>query len=278
VRPFFDTDPEIDAPASEPIAFPGVSVGCVEAAATDFYQSSGLWLRRRLCCLETGCLSGCPTGCCPDECFAEACDARRFRLDLIGGYRFHRHLDAVVVAENLVTTGTGAVPTGTMFSIVDSFRASNEFNGGELGLVGEFQRGRWSVELLAKMALGNNHQYLQINGTTAITPPGQARQNYTGGLLALPTNIGTYVRDDFVVIPQFGIELGYQLSCTARAFVGYNIVYWDNVAHAADQINLRIDSRNIPPALPGGGPDPTFTFNQGDFWAQSLTVGLELRY
>ena len=274
VRPIYDT--QMSVAGSEPIAYPAVSVGFVDSRAADYYQSTGLWLRRSLLCMEAGYLAGC----CEDESTAEAGRSRRFRLDFVGGYRFHRFTDSVSVVEHTVTTAPPPpVATGTMFSVVDSFRASNEFNGGELGLVSQLKRGRWSFELTTKMAMGNNHQIVQISGSTAITTPGQATINYNGGLLALPTNIGTYIRNDFVVIPQCELEIGYQLTRGLRAYAGYNFLYWTDVTHAADQIDLNVDPRNIPPAVGGGGPEPAFTsFHRTSFWAQGFTAGFELRY
>ena len=100
----------------------------------------------------------------------------------------------------------------------------------------------------------------------------------SGGLLALDTNIGGYSLDRFVVIPEFGMQVGYQCTQRLRVFAGYDFLYWTWVARSADQINLNIDDRNIPPVKSGAGPDPTFTFNTTGFSAQGLRFGAEYRF
>ena len=48
------------------------------------------------------------------------------------------------------------------------------------------------------------------------------------------------------MIPELGLDLGYQVNCHWRAHLGYNILYWGCVSRAADQISLYVDPRNIP--------------------------------
>ena len=128
------------------------------------------------------------------------------------------------------------------------------------------------------MALGENSEVVHINGATTFIAPDGTITSYPGGLLALQTNIGNYSRNQFVVIPQFGTEIGYQITCCLRAFVGYDFLYWGQLARSADQINLNIDSNNIPPPLTPATNEPSFTFHNSSFWAQGIRVGAELRF
>lgn len=256
-RPYRNsTDPASPVWASQLVAYPGLREGDITVRAWEYFQGAGALLRRNLLVYECGC--GDPR-----------CDNHHSaRIDLIAGYRFYRLTDALSIDENLTYMGTGG-PIET-HRIGESFRATNEFNGAELGLVTEIHRGRWSLELLAKMALGANHRTLSIRGFD--------NDIHLGGLLALETNIGRHVDDDFVVIPQFGAEIGYQVCCGLRAFFGYNFLYWADVARAGDQVDLSVDPRNIPPVRPGGGSDPGVSFRHTEFWAQGLNLGLELRF
>ena len=68
-----------------------------------------------------------------------------------------------------------------------------------------------------QLALGNNTQRVRINGSTVITPPNQTSATSAGGLLAQPTNIGTYERSDFTAIPNLSMNLGYQWTCHLRS-------------------------------------------------------------
>ncbi len=278
-RPFFDVVNQIES--SQIIASPGSAVGDVTGEASDYFSSVGVRVRTNLFCFEPcdqpACYDCGDYASCGDACDYGACYNRNFRLDLIGGYRHYRLTSHLGIRENVTSTGPPNV-TGTMFNVLDDFRTTNEFNGGELGMVAQLNRGCWSVELLAAMMMGNTHRIVTINGSTDITVPGFDTINYSGGLLALPTNIGTFRDDRFVIIPQFGVELGYQVSCRLRAILGYNFIYWANVARAGDQIDLNVNPTQIPPGTLAGEARPRFEFQNADFWAQGLNVGFEYRF
>ncbi len=273
-RPFYDSVYQRET--SQAIAYPGLVSGDIDARATEYLQGAGLRLRHNLCCQEPCCCDDCcDDSCCGDSCCQPECSTR---VDLVGGYRYYRLEDRVAINEKLVATDPyGQVAAGTIFEVYDSFRTRNQFHGGEVGLIAEVERGRWSFEFLVMMALGNNYQTVTIDGGTGITSPGSETINYTGGLLALPSNIGRYSRNEFVVIPQFGLEVGYQLTCRLRAHVGYNFLYWVNVSRAAYAIDMDINPGQIPPSEETT-PPPSFAFTDSDFWAQGLNVGVEWNY
>ncbi len=287
-RPFFDviSGSEGAQLIAHPVTgAPGLGVvGTVTAHASDYFESVGVRMRRNLraytTCQSRDCIDfpGCPQ--CNE---ARACGrrTRTFRLDMIGGYRYYRLNDGVTISENTVLTEAhGVVPAGVVIDVRDSFHATNEFNGGELGLLADYRRGRWSMELLAKFALGNNRRTVLIDGRTVTmgAAPGDTPVVTQGGLLALPTNMGRHIRNDFTIIPQFGAELGYQLTHGMRFFAGYNLLYWSQTARAGDHIDTNVDQRNIPPPMAGATPSPAFTSRDTAFWAQGLNLGVELRY
>ena len=72
-----------------------------------------------------------------------------------------------------------------------------------------------------------------------------------GGILALPSNIGSYSRSVFGVIPEAGLTLGVQPINHVRLTAGYSFLYWNAVARPGDQIDPRVNRG----AIPG---DPTF--------------------
>jgi hypothetical protein len=193
------------------------------------------------------------------------------------GFRYYNLADFLGVTEDLMVTAPG--PTqGTTISVNDNFRTRNDFYGSEIGLRTQIYRGRWSFEVLTKVAMGNNHQTITINGQTATTPAGGPTTTYDAGILAGPTNSGIYQRDQFTVVPQLGLELGYQLSCHWRTYIGYDLLYWGTVAKAADQVDLNLDPRNFPPITQTGLPFPQFPGKTDSFWAQGFHLGLERRF
>ena len=222
-RPFFDTDTS-GLPGSrygqnaEAVAFPGKLAGRVTADASDYFESGGAHFRHNLCCWECcDCARTAAMRAARAPVTATAAAERAFRLDVIGGYRYYGLSDNVSVQEQLVTLAPLA--GGEQINITDTFRTRNFFNGSELGLIADYYHGRWSLEASAKMSMGWNHEVTFINGaTTLILPNGMVEvpppPPPNGGLLGLYTNNGSYSQEVFMVIPEFGMQIGYQL--TAR--------------------------------------------------------------
>jgi len=67
-----------------------------------------------------------------------------------------------------------------------------------------------------------------------------------GGLLALPSNIGTQTRNRFAVIPELGVKVGYQLTDHIRVYAGYNFLYASSVVRPGNQIDPVINRAQLP--------------------------------
>lgn len=202
------------------------------------------------------------------------CCGCNYYVDLIGGFRAYGLDDTLTIQEQLTVLRS----PGGAFGVTDRFSAFNRFYGGQIGAEAEFRRGKWFVNTKAMLALGDTHQSVTISGNTVISDPVNGAVNNTGGLLALPSNIGTHSRDVFTVIPNLGLNVGYQFTNHLRAYVGYNYIYWSSVARAGNQIDHVVNTNQLPPAVPGGPSRPAFQFNGTDFWAQGVNFGLEFRY
>ena len=148
------------------------------------------------------------------------------RLDLVGGYRFLRYQDGVQISDSSTTSG-GVLPV-TTFTSIDTFNADNQFHAGEIGLNAAYYRNRWSLDVLGKIALGNNHQVVNINGTNSVTALGTTITS-VGGLLAQPTNIGGYQRNEFAVLPELNVNIRYDLTQRMRLMAGYTLFYLNNM-------------------------------------------------
>ena len=166
--------------------------------------------------------------------------------------------------------------------VFDSFETRNQFYGGQVGARAEYRRGPWFLDLRGMVALGNTRQSVTINGGQAVTDANGTTTLFTGGLLALPTNIGRVTRDRFTVVPELTINVGWQVSPLMRIFVGYNFLFWSNVLRPGDQIDRVVDVTQIPnfrtTAMPTGLARPGVPLEGTSFWAQGLNFGLELRY
>src|SRR4029077_9191234 len=112
----------------------------------------------------------------------------------------------------VLPTALPPLVTGIMFTVVDQFTTQNNFYGPQIGLQGWWWRNRFFVNARGLLAVGDTNQQVTRIGTTIITPPGGAPTVANGGLLVQPTNSGTVNRDLFSVIPQVGLNVGFQLT------------------------------------------------------------------
>ena len=129
------------------------------------------------------------------------------------------------------------------------------------------------METNLKLALGNTHSRVEINGSTTT-----AANTFSGGLLALPSNMGVHNADQFSAIPELGATFGYDLTCHLRATVGYTFIYWGNVSRPGDQIDLDVSPSQFPGPGQTTATKPAFTQHTSYFWAQGLNVGLDYRF
>ena len=271
-RPFFNV--LRDEQDAELVAYPGIVAGSVGVAVDSELSSFALRYRRNLRCWPVmprgqygcdGCV-GCDAPCGP---------IGTRRLDATIGYRYLRLDDALLINERLGTLDTD---TPSNFNLTDVIGTRNEFNGAEFGVVYECCRGPWSVELLSRLSLGNSRRRVGAAGVTRTRAQGVEFSD-PGGLLALSSNIGNYSDDKFVAIPELGINLGYQLTKRMRFIFGYSILYWDRVARAGDQVDLRVNTDLLPPPLDTDGPAlPSLTFRDTSYWATGINLGLDCRW
>lgn len=270
-RPFFNVNPRnpttlASVPAREDaelVSFPGVLAGAVTVDGSSALHSAGARLVLNMCCKNFS--NPCGTPC------------RHYRrADLLLGYRYMRLRDGLAIQEDLTTLDN----TNQRFSILDQFRTENDFHGGEIGVLWQAQRHRWTVELMGKVALGNVHQVVAIDGATNITQVNGSSTRFPGGLLAQRTNSGRFERDAFGVIPEFGATLGFYVTQRLRLTGGYSFLYWGNVVRAGDQIDLDLNPDLLPPeAVPfTGASRPAFAFRETDFFAHGLNAGLDYRW
>ena len=234
------------------------SPGSIDVASSTQFQGSGVRVLRNVCLTDgcgTSCWDGCPV-------------TTGKRIDLIVGYRFYRLDDSLHITEEHLITTVERVG-------FDLFDSKNEFHGIDLGTQMQFRKGCWTLDLLSKVAVGNTTSVVTIDGFAL-----QAGQEQTprGSILAQTTNIGTHTTDEFTMVPELGIGLGYQINPCWRATAGYSLIYWCGVQRAGDQIDQHLNSELWPPraAQPEeAGLWPQFPGIGSDFWAQGLNFGLE---
>ena len=205
-----------------------------------------------------------------------------WHLDGLAGFRYMQLKESLSIAENLILlVPAGTLNAGDAIGLVDQFKTVNNFYGAQAGLAGEIRWGRFYVDMRGLIGVGVTHQRVDVTGQTQFfQPAGNLVSTQQGGLLALPTNIGGHTRTVFSVVPEVGLNVGYQLTDNLRIYVGYTVIVWTNVARPGQQIDRTINSNQLPtvagPGSLGGGPArPAFSFHETTFWAQGLNLGLE---
>ncbi|MEN6451763.1 MAG: BBP7 family outer membrane beta-barrel protein [Thermoguttaceae bacterium] len=206
-----------------------------------------------------------------------SCDEQ---IDGLIGYRYGRLTEKLAV--NSSTTIVSDVPPfadGTVIDVNDLFNTRNEFEGGEIGISAKSRYCRWSMELLGKLALGSMQSRSIVAGSTTTTPPSPASASTTtGGVLALPTNSGTFEQTGFAVMPELGLNLGYDITPRLKATCGYTFLYFSRVVRPADQIDTNLNPTQFSGGTLSGFPTPEPRFVLSDYWAQGLTFGIDYRF
>jgi putative beta barrel porin BBP7 len=255
-RPFLEITPEQLTPQPNAllIAYPGFVSGSAHITTSTECWGGEILVRKNVC----------------DDCC--------WRVDLLGGYRYLRLKERLHIDEVEINIGDETFPVGTRFDLTDRFDTLNQFHGGEIGLAVELRRCCWTLEVTGKVAVGVTSRRVDIDGSTVISFPGEDTVTHTGGFLALPSNIGRHEGSQFAVVPEVDIRLSYAVCENLRAFVGYTFIYWSDVARPGDQIDLVINSSQVPPGTLEGPARPEFRFKDSAFWLQGISLGLELRY
>jgi hypothetical protein len=268
-RPFFNTQTGLQDSAI--VAFPNYTLnfqggtflvnldGSVHVRTSNNVQSAGAGLRHLLWIDFTS----------------------QWRLDLVGGYRLFRADDSVTISDSFVTAGGPLAPT--TFASSDHFGASNVFNGGEIGVSSQYRLAqRLSMSATGKIALGDVHERVTITGANSISTLGSTLTS-SGGLLTQPSNIGTYTRDRFGILPEVQFNFRYDLTKNWRATIGYTAIWLNRVQRSGSAIDTTLNPSQINGGTLAGSPRPAFgnslfPWQDTSYWAQGMNLGLEFRW
>ena len=212
-----------------------------------------------------------------------------FRLRLLAGFRWLQLTENLVFATSspdVLTAGAPAAPDAT-FITEDKFDALNNFYSGQFGARAEYDFGRLSLAGTLKLALGWMDQQVKVNGLTTtndFTDSTGPTTTFAGGYFAQPTNIGRDNRCQFAFAPEVEVQVGYRLTPALRATVGYSFLYVTSVARPGEQIDRVINPTQavaiafVPGVGLTGPARPQLNIQGTDFWAHSLSFGLEYSY
>jgi hypothetical protein len=219
-----------------------------------------------------------------------ALDASDPRFQGIIGFRYLDLTDSLDLAwssqalnDAMVSFLGNMFPAPSTVTSADRFQTRNQFYGGQLGLRGQYFLGNLFLGASVKVGLGENHETMQISGFSSLFQPGAPTTSVNVGQFAGPSNIGRFNRDEFVVVPEVEVKVGYNVTQRVGLFVGYNLLYMSNVVRANHQVDLLVDDRTNPvngmfTTLTQTTAFPRPLFSRTDFWAQGINLGLEFRF
>ena len=245
------------------MAYPGVATGTVAAEASDYFQLFGLSVSR--CLYEynfTDPFKPAIPLLCPS--FISA-----YRFDFLGAFRYYGLSDRVSVGENVVFANYFGVQNVNVAS-VDNFAVGNDFFGGEIGLRTRMRRGNWSLDVLGKVALGNNHRVVNIAGARPPSCPPVGRQFPWRPERLRPAAISASTpRTPSPRSPRCNVELGYRSNDGERMSATTSSTGPSGAGRRSNRLGA---DRS------GAGQAPVFPDRTTKFLAQGVNLGAEFRF
>ena len=127
-------------------------------------------------------------------------------------------------------------------------------------------------------ALGVNNETISIDGSYVahnfLTTSGPY------GIFATPANSGTSTSNQFSVVPEAQIKLGYDITPAIRLTVGYDFIYASNVVRPTDQIDRNLVKGQFFQEDPHSTSlaYPQRLNRSTDFYAQGVSIGVAARF
>lgn len=195
--------------------------------------------------------------------------------------RMRIHEDIGNVSFPFLTFQGAFINRGEALADDDAFGTVNDFFGPQIGGRVSWEKGPFTLDGFAKLAIGPTLQHTNISGSTMLISP-NGNQTANGGILALPSNSGQHNRSVFGIVPEFGLNLGVELTQRVRLNLGYSFLMWNHVVRPGSQYDRNVNPTQVPgsPTFAGlpGVTSPTYRFNDEFFWTHTFNIGLEFHY
>ncbi|QDS89397.1 hypothetical protein EC9_35960 [Rosistilla ulvae] len=257
-RPFFSVEPGATGPNAELVAFPGLLEGNISVTASSELQGGGLVAYQVI----------------------SRSDCRQIRL--FAGYNYYELEESLQIQDFKRTLDASlGLAVGTTVAEQDQFSTDNQLNSFVLGADLMARHRRLTVGLMMKMGLGNTNTKATLSGQTTTTVPlagGDDVNSVNTGLLVLDTNRGVYEGNEFTMIPQLGIDVGYQLTRGWSAHLGYDFIYWSRVIRPGDQVDTNLNLSQLAAGGIDGVPAPAMPWKISDLRIHALDFGLQFAY
>ena len=250
-RPFFDS--QAGAESSELVEFPNVVEGSVAVSGFSELFGGDLGLAREVYRTESN------------------------RIAVFSGYRFLRFREGLSIREDLESIeNPSVIPLGTEFVVRDVFGTDARFHGATVGMRFDRSLHSWELSASASVSLGGTQRRLQAAGRSDVTTPGDATNTTPGGLLVLPSNMGTYRSTRFAAVPEWQVGVRRWLSDFASVGVGYDLILLPGVWRIGDQMDRTVNSSQLGGGALNGEARPAPRLASQTMWMQGLSFNLGL--
>jgi hypothetical protein len=195
-------------------------------------------------------------------------------VNLLAGYRYLQLDESLSIGSDstllVTTTYTDSVGNilataspGSSVTVLDQFNTRNQYNAGQIGANFQYLLGRWAFSGAAKVAFGDTHETVTVNGNTVVYPINGSPVPLSGGNYAT-LQTGRYVQDRFAIAPEAQLNVGFQITPWMRTQLGYSFIYLSNAVRPGKQIDNVFD----------GMVHPTVPMVNSSFWAQGINLGV----
>jgi hypothetical protein len=220
------------------------------------------------------------------RCLTRDCNRE---IDLLVGFRQLTVQETLDVASDIVElqpcglTFYGIpIQPGDHILTSDRFATSTNFYGPQIGSKISWSCGRFDFDAVGKLGIGVSQELLRVSGDTIWAPVSGPVLSAPGGILTQTTNIGSYFRDRFAVLPEVDLNMHYQIASWASLGFGYTFLYLSNVVRPGLVIDRTVDPARVPSDQAYGTGTttnrPGVFFRDTGFWAQGLNFNVTFQY
>jgi Putative beta barrel porin-7 (BBP7) len=206
-------------------------------------------------------------------------------FDVFAGARYMDLREDLVFTDNITVLPNGPLTIGTSvvsipalgISTLDAISTRDQFLGPQVGFAWDWHYGRVFFDGFFKTAVGDMHQNVNVFGAN-VNSAGVAS---LGGALFSPSDIGEHTRDQIGYVLEVNPNIGVSLTPWCRAYVGYNMMFLQNVnrpggqigyASSTSQVTFAGTTTNITNTF------PQFKFDDSSAVLQGVNFGVEIRY
>ena len=84
------------------------------------------------------------------------------------------------------------------------------------------------------------------------------------------------------MVPEAGLQIGYDLTDWLRFTASYSALYWSQVARPGEQVRALVNPAQVPSSLQFGQPGspgvPPGNLNRDGLWVNGVSFGVMLKY